>query len=72
MIVHLRVFLELFVDVVEVVLKHLSAADRAPLVLGHLILDLTPELVLFLKSLHEPITVETDQVETVEALVDTH
>lgn len=72
MIVHLRVFLELFVDVVEVVLKHLSAADRAPLVLGHLILDLTPELVFLLKSLHEPITVETDQVETVEALVDTH
>lgn len=71
-VINFRVLLELRPDVLDLLLGNLSSADGALLVLGHLVLDLAAELILFLESLHKPISMEADQVESVEALAHSH
>ena len=63
---------ELSLDVVKFLFGDVSSADGASLVLWHLVLDFTPELVFLPDPLHKPIPVQADQVESVEALVYSH
>lgn len=72
MILHFRVFAEESLDIVEFLLRDMSSADRTSLMLVRLILDLASELILFLDSCHIPIPIQANQVESVEALVDSH
>lgn len=64
--------LELPLDVLNLVFLDVSSANGASLMLWHLVGDFIAELILFLESLHEPISMETDQVETMEALIHSH
>ncbi len=72
MIITLRVFLELSIDVLKLIRRDIASAYRASLVLGHLVLDLAPKLVLFLESLHKPISPKAHQMKSVETLVNAH
>jgi hypothetical protein len=63
------VFLELVLDVLDLTLIDLSSADGTLLDLRDFVLDITSELVFLSMSLHEPISVDTEQVESVETLV---
>lgn len=63
---------ELDVNVVHLLLANLPSADRASLVLRHLEFNFTSEFIFFFDTLHEPISVDTDEVESVEALVNSN
>jgi hypothetical protein len=63
---------ELIVYVVHLLFEDVSSADGASLVFWHLINDFASELILFFDPLHEPIPVDTDKVEPVEALVNSN
>lgn len=71
-VIDFRMFLELLLDVVHLFLSDISSTDGTSFVLRHLVFNLTSEFVLFPGPLHEPIPVHADEMESVEALVDSH
>lgn len=61
---------ELGSDIVNLFLIHLSSTDGALLTLGDGVRDYVSIRVFLLCSLHKPIPMHANQVESVEALVD--
>ena len=62
--------LQLAPDVVDLRLNYLPPADWAFLALGNGGGNYIAILISFLRSFHKPVAMNTDQVETVEAAVD--
>jgi hypothetical protein len=65
-------FLELFLNVLDFIFGDFSSADGTALFLWHFELDFAAELVLLAEPVHEPVPVDANQVESVEALVHPH
>ena len=72
MILEFRVFLKLILNVCHFFLGDISSANWTPLVLRQLVLNLHPELVFLLEPLHIPVPVDTEQVESVEASINSY
>ena len=70
MVLKVRVHLVLPFDMLYVLTADFTAAHGAPLFFRESVLLLASVLVLVNVSLHEPVSVEANQVESVEALVD--
>ena len=60
----------LIVNVINLLLRDFAPASWTLLVFGHLVLDHISELIFLDLPLEEPVTVQTDQVEPMEALVN--
>lgn len=57
---------ERVIDVVNLWLFHISPADGASLNLRYLVVDDTSKTVFLLFALHEPVSVDADQMESME------
>ena len=69
-VLNFRMFLELVPHVLDLTLIYLSSADWASLALGDRMADYVAIWVLFFRSFHKPVAMDADEVESVEALVD--
>lgn len=63
---------ELLLNVLDLFLLDLTSADRALLDLGQTKLNRASVLIFLLASLHEPVAMDTNQVEPVETCIDSH
>ena len=70
MIIYFRMRLSLLDHVFDLSLLDLSSTNRTSFILRYLEQDIAPKLVFFRLSLHEPISIEADQVEAMVACVD--
>jgi hypothetical protein len=64
-IIKIWVRLKLVLDVFDLFLTDFSSANGTSLCFGNLVLYDPSELILFFKSWHEPIAVDTDEMESV-------
>ena len=69
-VLNFRMLRELVFHVLDLTLFYLSSADGTSLALGDRMTDHVAIWVLFFRSFHKPIPMDTDEVESVEALVD--
>ena len=72
MIIDLRVLGELRLHVLDLALVNLSPADGTSLLCGQLVLDDVAKAVFLGHAFHKPISMDANEVESVEALVDSH
>ena len=71
-IIHFRMLFKQVSEVIYFVLSDLSSTYWASLHLRELIFYLAPKLVTLLLPLHEPIPIQAQKVESMEALVNSH
>ena len=69
-VLNFRMLRELVPHVLDLTPIYLSSADGASLALGNRMTDHVAIWVLFFRSFHKPVPMDADEVESVEALVD--
>lgn len=69
-VLNFRMLGELVSDVLDLCPIYLSPADGAPLTLGDWMANDVAIWIFFFRSLHKPVPMDADEVESVEALVD--
>ena len=69
-VIYFGMRLGLFDDILDFCLLNFSSTNRTFLFFWKFVLDIAAEVVLFSFSLHEPVSVEANQVESMVARVD--
>ena len=68
----LRVRLNSLFDMINVMLRRITTADRTAFDFWEIVCDYPTKLVFLSSSCHEPVAVDAEDVEPVEAVVNSH